>query len=142
MEHVYTILWLIFGLTGGGLLIKFAKGRTEQEQINIFGIALVIAALIYIGFAVLYGASTTWLFIETVGVLIYGSSYLLAKHFGLHFLALGWLLHPVWDVGLHLVGAGGHFAPEWYAVMCISFDLVAAVYLFRKSALFKGAVQS
>ncbi|WP_415883904.1 DUF6010 family protein [Neptuniibacter sp. QD34_54] len=142
MEHFDTILWLLFGLAGGGLLIKFAKGRAEQEQINIFGVALVIAALIYIGFAVLYGASTTWLFIETVGVLIYGSSYLLAKHFGLHFLALGWLLHPVWDVGLHLVGAGGHFAPEWYAVMCISFDLVVAVYLFRKSALFKGAVQS
>lgn len=41
-----------------------------------------------------------------------------------------------------LVGVGGHFAPEWYAVMCISFDLVVAVYLFRKSALFKGAGQN
>ncbi|WP_415894867.1 DUF6010 family protein [Neptuniibacter sp. PT34_22] len=142
MEHFDTILWLIFGLAGGGLLIKFAKGRAEQEQINIFGIALMIAALIYIGFAVIYGASSTWLIIETVGVLVYGSFYLLAKRFGLHFLALGWLLHPLWDVCLHLLGAGGHFAPEWYAVMCITFDLVVAVYLFRKSALFKGAGQS
>ncbi|WP_415885311.1 DUF6010 family protein [Neptuniibacter sp. QD37_6] len=142
MEHIDTILWLIFGLAGAGLLIKFAQGREEQEQINIFGIALVVAALIYIGFAVFYSASTTWLFIEAIGVLVYGSFYLLAKRFGLHFLALGWLMHPVWDGGLHLVGAGGHFAPEWYAVMCISFDLVVAAYLFRKSALFKGAGQN
>ncbi|TKB43139.1 DUF6010 family protein [Thalassotalea mangrovi] len=44
-------------------------------------------------------------------------------------LALGWLLHPVWDIGLHLQGPGWHIVPPWYAVACVSFDILVAIYI-------------
>lgn len=40
-----------------------------------------------------------------------------------------WAAHPLWDVGLHLLGGGRDFAPAWYAIACISFDGVVALYL-------------
>ncbi|MFY8275416.1 hypothetical protein AAEU32_14925 [Pseudoalteromonas sp. SSDWG2] len=40
---------------------------------------------------------------------------------------MGWLLHPVWDVGLHLIVQDGQFAPLWYVYLCISFDVVVAL---------------
>jgi hypothetical protein len=40
-----------------------------------------------------------------------------------------WALHPVWDVLLHYVGPGRSFAPEAYAISCLSWNLVVAVYI-------------
>ncbi len=44
-------------------------------------------------------------------------------------LAAGWALHPVWDLGLHYFGPGHAFAPDAYAVTCLSFDLLVAGYV-------------
>ena len=41
-------------------------------------------------------------------------------------LALGWAAHVIWDVGMHLHGAGAEFTPAWYPAVCIGFDLVVA----------------
>jgi len=46
-----------------------------------------------------------------------------------YWLAAGWALHPLWDVGLHYIGPGHSFAPMTYAIACISFDLVVAAYI-------------
>ena len=51
-------------------------------------------------------------------------------------LAFGWALHPVWDAGLHLMGTGATFAPSWYVVVCISFDLLVGGYI---AARFRAA---
>jgi len=45
-------------------------------------------------------------------------------------LALGWLLHPVWDFGAHHLGSGRSFAPLSYVFACITFDWVVAAYIF------------
>ena len=45
-------------------------------------------------------------------------------------LALGWLAHPIWDVVLHLMGAGTSFTPAWYALACLGFDPLVAVYVW------------
>ena len=47
-------------------------------------------------------------------------------------LAVGWQLHSVWDVGLHLRGPGRHVAPDWYAIACVSFDVLLAVVIARR----------
>ena len=41
-------------------------------------------------------------------------------------LAVGWALHPVWDVALHLVGGGRVFTPQAYPVACLSWDTIVA----------------
>jgi hypothetical protein len=35
-------------------------------------------------------------------------------------------MHVLWDVSLHLSGAGAMYTPDWYPWGCVSFDLVVA----------------
>jgi hypothetical protein len=38
-------------------------------------------------------------------------------------------LHPLWDVLLHYIGPGQAFTPWTYAIACISFDWLVAIYI-------------
>ncbi|WP_341503687.1 DUF6010 family protein [Gallaecimonas sp. GXIMD4217] len=127
------IFWLVAGVIGSAALIRFARQKPPESRLNIFGYALIIASLIYVGFAAL-DSNLSWVGIESVGVLIYGVFFILSKSRGMYLLALGWLLHPVWDTVLHLFGVGSSFAPDWYATMCISFDITVACYLLAVQA--------
>jgi hypothetical protein len=104
-------------------------GKTEEFSHQILGNTLLIAALIYVAFALIWGDSR-WLMIELVGVIIYGLFIRLSHIYSIKFLALGWLLHPLWDATLHLYGPAHSLAPTWYAVACISFDIIIAGYIF------------
>jgi hypothetical protein len=53
-----------------------------------------------------------------------------------YWLALGYLLHPLWDFGAHHIGPGWSFAPQPYVIACISFDWVVAAYIFIAYRLF------
>jgi hypothetical protein len=59
-------------------------------------------------------------------VLGYGALGLLGLRRSAWWLATGWALHPAWDIALHYSGPGHTFAPGWYAVACVGFDLAAA----------------
>ena len=56
-------------------------------------------------------------------------------------LAFGWALHPAWDAGLHLHGYGASFAPEWYVLACISFDLLVAGYIAARFRTLPAAAE-
>jgi len=84
-----------------------------------------VAALIYVGFALVWG-DAQWLAIEIAGVAASGMLLVAAGRAGFVLVALGWLLHPAWDLGLHLYGPGEHIVPQWYAVACVAFDLAVA----------------
>lgn len=132
------IFWLVVGVISSAVLLKFVHHKSPESRLNILGYALIIAALIYVLFAFI-GSNLTWIGIESLGVLVYGVFFVLSKNRGLYLLALGWLLHPVWDVGLHLFGSGVSFAPEWYVIMCISFDITVACYLLAQARVEKIA---
>ena len=79
--------------------------------------------------------------VEAGGVLVYGSFYVLTGGRSLVWIGVGWLLHPVWDVGLHLYGPAEHVSPTWYAWACASFDGAVAAYCFhraRREAAFRA----
>ena len=101
----------------------------------------MLAAVIYIGFALAWG-DMRWLFIEIAGVAIYGGFFLLANKQSRYWLAVGWLLHPVWDIALHLHGPGEHIVPLWYALACLSFDAIVAAYLLRRIYKYQSNSQS
>lgn len=132
------IFWLVFGVITSSVLIKFVHHKPSESRLKILGYALIIAALIYVLFAVL-ASNLVWIGIESLGVLLYGASFILSKSRSSNLLAVGWLLHPVWDVGLHLSGSGSIVAPEWYVVMCISFDITVACYLLAQARVGKVA---
>jgi hypothetical protein len=95
----------------------------------VLAIGLVGAALIYIGFAAWEQASPIWITVEAVGVCIYSGFASLSRRYSNWWLAVGWLLHPVWDLGLHWFGAGARFTPTWYVLACVGFDLLVASYV-------------
>ncbi len=120
--------WLLLGLFLGAVFIAFARAL-DRAEIRVLASGLLVAALIYIGFAAVGGAGLAWLLIEVAGAVVYGALAWLGTRRSHLWLAVGWGLHPAWDAGLHLLGAGAPFTPTWYAVACISFDVAVAVYV-------------
>jgi len=125
------MLWLILGLILGAILLAYARSYRARGERKILAIALVIAAIIYVIFAVIWG-DVLWVIIELAGVPIYGVFAWAAIRYSAYWLALGWLLHPIWDVALHLSGPGNMVAPEWYTIGCITFDILVAGYVFTR----------
>ncbi len=120
-------LWLVLGLMLGTAFVFFARACGER---SVFAYGLGIAALVYVAFALCASADFRWIVIEALGVLVYGGLAALGLYRSQGWLALGWAVHPIWDLGLQLIGGGAAFSPAWYAVSCISFDLLVAAYIF------------
>ena len=136
-----TALWLVLGLFFGAVLIMHArKYRAKGEKI-ILSKALIAAAIIYVLFAIIWG-NTTWVVIEIIGVPIYGLFAWAAIRYSVYWLAIGWFLHPLWDVYLHLLGPGNLVAPEWYAVACITFDILIAGYILYRVKYWRQAIKT
>ena len=126
---MFYFFWLVAGLLGACPLLYYANKLHPKASAKLLGRSLVIAALIYVGFAVLWGDGY-WLQIESTGVALYGVFYWLGLRYHMYWIGLGWLLHPVWDIVLHLLGPGVHVVPEWYAIACVSFDFAVAAFIF------------
>jgi hypothetical protein len=125
---------LIEGAIGAAVLsmIAFLLSRFVKD---IAGRTLLVTALFaaagaYFGFAFNPTTPRVWLLIEFLQVIAYGTLALYGWRGSPFWLALAWLLHPLWDFGLHYVGPGSSFAPLTYATLCISFDWVVAAYIF------------
>ena len=126
-------------LTGAVLGVLFALAARRlggRAELRVFGIGLVVAALVYVGLALPVGDGR-WLRLEAAGVAIFGG----IAWFGLvrpAWLAVGWMAHVVWDVGLHLdraqpvVGTG-------YPLACIGFDLIVAGFLLSAALSPQGS---
>jgi hypothetical protein len=118
---------VIAGAVLGGLFALFAHSRRSPGEVRLLAVGLMVAALIYVAFA-LAGAHGRWLALEAVGLALFSGVAWLGLRVSLWWLALGWVAHVGWDVGLHLdrtqpvVGA-------WYPLACVGFDLVVAGYL-------------
>ncbi len=120
------VFWLVAGVI---LAAAFIHVTRRFDTYKAFAIGLVVAACIYVAFALTNGASAGWIALELAGVILYGSIALLGMRHNRVWLAIGWGTHLLWDIGLHLLGQGHSFAPRGYAITCISFDAVLALYI-------------
>src|SRR5688572_6028482 len=125
---------LVEGAIGGAALcvVAFLLSRFVSDVAGrtLLATALFAAAGAYLGFAYSTNTPRVWLLIEFLQCIAYGTLGLYGWRGSPFWLALGWLLHPLWDFGLHYVGPGSSFAPVSYAILCISFDWVVAAYIF------------
>jgi hypothetical protein len=140
-NRMATIFWLLLGIVLGAAFLAFARAQPAAES-RVLAIGLLVAAAIYVLFA-LNGAEPEWIAVEVGGVVLYGSLAWLGLRHSLLWLSAGWALHPVWDVGVHLIGSGAVFAPAWYALICVTFDLLVAAYIafwLRRTPSAAGAV--
>ena len=120
------IIEILLGIILAVGLILFGRKMYPQKMELVWQRGLVLAALVYVGFA-LWGQNTEWVKIELAGVLLYGCFAWLAYKKSILFLGIGWALHVFWDLLLHPNGHPEH-VPDWYPGACLGFDLVIAGY--------------
>jgi hypothetical protein len=118
----YAAIFIIVAL----VIHRFAGEFAWRSFLVLF---LLIAAGLYIVFAVWAGEGILWIVAELVGVAIFGGMALLGLRGSMWWIVVGWALHPLWDAGLHYLGPGRPFAPETYTIACVSFDLLVAAYI-------------
>ena len=125
-----SIIYLLAGALLGALFVTFAA-RLPGGGRNLLAIGLFIAGTIYVLVA-LHALNREWMITEAIGALACGLiGWLGVRHSPL-WLTAGWGLHPLWDIGLHLNGPGATIAPAWYALLCVSFDMVVAGYVWLR----------
>lgn len=121
------VAMLLAGAAGGALFVGIAFAFGHRAR-GILGRGLIVTALCYVFFAAKAHAGPAWLAAELAGVALYGAMALRGIRGSAWWLVAGWALHPVWDVALHVAGAGRTFAPAAFAIACLAWDpIVAAV---------------
>ena len=120
---VHMVAALIVGVFLAVLFLLWTRSRPDAGM-RLYAIGLGVTALIYFLFALIGGPSGRSLGLETLGVVLYGGAAWLGYRRGTMILALGWALHSVWDLALHLQGMGAGYTPDWYPWGCVSFDLM------------------
>ena len=112
------------------LLSRFTRDIIGRSVLVIF---LFVAAGAYFGFATLgrdvVDTSPIWMLVELAQVIVFGTLGLLGLRGSPYWIAAGWALHPFWDYVLHYIGPGHSFTPWTYAIACISFDWLIAIYI-------------
>ena len=112
------------------LLSRFTRDIVGRSVLAIF---LLIAAGAYFGFAIVgrevVGTHPNWMLVELAQGIVFGTMALLGLRGSPYWLAAGWALHPFWDILLHYVGPGHPFTPWTYAIACVSFDWLIAIYI-------------
>ena len=117
-------LELAIGITLAGLTVLIIQALPPEIHHKIYAVALILAASIYVGFSLL-SQNTTWIFTETIGVIIFSLIAFIGVKFSPWFLVMGWLIHPVWDLLIdnHKLTT---FLPHWYPTVCTGYDIAIA----------------
>ena len=121
--------WMLFVGAVNGAVVAGLAHLFRRYMPWVLSSVLVMAAALYVMFAVMARMPWTWLAVESAGVVLFGAFAVLGLRRSWWWLAAGWALHPVWDIALHYFGPGDAFAPDWYTVPCFSYDLAVAAYL-------------
>ncbi|MEM7352702.1 MAG: DUF6010 family protein [Acidobacteriota bacterium] len=110
------------------LILRRLGPRFEHR---LYALALIIAALIYVGFS-LASDAPQWIGIEAGGVALYSTLAFLGWRLSPWFLAVGWAAHIPWDLLLH-GGGSTPFVPTWYPTACLAYDLIVALYIATRA---------
>ena len=133
------IIGLVVGIVIAipGTIIPVRKFLSLRGEKIFFSLTLIPIALVYIGFSYYYGDLSA-LHAEMVGLIIFAVLALLAQFMASWILVVAYVAHAAWDV-LHEVfvaSIGGVIpwteVPAGYAAFCLAYDLIIAVYVFRR----------
>lgn len=133
-----TVPIVLGALLALALFAVLRRGGSARTQSGL-AVALLIAALIYVGFALSGGATGRWLLVEGAGVVLFSVCAALGRRRWPLLLAAGWAAHVAWDVALHLSGPAAGYTPSWYPWLCVGFDLALAGLI---TTLLRGRTRS
>jgi hypothetical protein len=124
---MYIAIEILLGVILCSMFIALTRRVRPKQELKIYALALVVAALIYVGFAFV-GATPAWFTIEAFGLLVFTVMAWLGLRVTAWMLVCGWASHGAWDMLLHKLSEVA-FVPDWYPIVCLSFDLLLAGYL-------------
>lgn len=121
--------YVLAGAAGAVAFAVLVRRFARRDPSRRYAMALLVAALLYLAFAAA-GGSARGVLVELGGVAAFGG----VAAIGLvrrtpPLIALGWALHPLWDVALHTAGEGLGYTPHGYVPACIGFDLLLALLI-------------
>ncbi len=126
----YVLIDLALGAALALVTIRASRGMPPAKERRFYAVLLVGAAAVYLIFA-LRGEAGAWVGVEAAGVAAYGFIAYLGASRSAWWLAAGWLAHVAWDVALHTTDAT-LFVPAFYPMVCVSYDVIVAVYILRR----------
>jgi uncharacterized protein DUF6010 len=125
------------GIAGAAALVLLARLAPGREML-LFAVGLCITGIAYLAFGVHRGAPPEHLAQELVGAILFCAAAVLGARGRPALLALGWTAHVLWDLAFHYA-SGPAFAPAWYAIFCVGFDLPVGGYIAGRIAGPAGA---
>jgi putative addiction module component (TIGR02574 family) len=109
-------------------LVLLARRWERRAELRAYGAGLVVAAAIYVLFGIAHGAPAEHLALDGVGVALFGTIAVAGLRNRPLLLAAGWTSHVAWDLFVHHAN-GTPWAPDWYPLLCVGFDLFLGGYL-------------
>src|SRR5690349_20146518 len=98
-ERIDMLVELVAGAVLAVPVVVLARRYASRDEARVYAAGLVIAAVIYVGFAVAGRAEQDWTMIELAGLVPFAAFAWLGLRRSLGWLAAGWAAHAVWDVG-------------------------------------------
>jgi len=121
------ILQILAGVLLAAGVLYAIKGYSQKIRITLTTAALLVAVLVYVLLA-LFSGNPVFVAVEIIGLLLFLFLIGLGYRYTLWFVAMGWILHVLWDVGLYPAQTAP-YVPQWYAWLCVGFDVAMAFYM-------------
>jgi hypothetical protein len=124
------LIWaIIIGVAGAVLTALLAWSSVIPDPLVFHTVALTMIGSIYMGFAFADGRLLV-VILELSVATVFIVLALLGLWIGPMFIAVGLVLHGLWDLAHHPRGITTRL-PNWYPPFCAAFDFVfAAVFLY------------
>jgi hypothetical protein len=119
------------GAVLAALLIWRMRRRGRARERRAYGTWLLVAALVYVGFAFTGIAPPVRVGLEVAGAALFAPVAIAARARPAWLLAAGWAAHVAWDLTLHPRVTTGYW-PPWYPGLCVGFDLLLAGYVLLR----------
>lgn len=132
----------IIGITSGLFIILLFGMLKQLDKKIIYALILTGIGFLYVGF--------TWTDrLSLIITSLQAVCFLFLAYYGvkknLLFLAAGYFLHGLWDLGYHLLRVPDLIPPH-YDLFCLSIDFTIGFYLlflkYRKKKLFLTSMQT
>jgi hypothetical protein len=124
---------IMLGVVAAALLVLFTRRYGRRRKLRVYGMVLVLTAFAYLLFGLRRGAPPEYFAVEAVGAMLYTAAAVVGASRWPFVLALGWTSHVAWDLWFHHAD-GPAFAPPWYPLLCVGFDLFLGGYIAGAAA--------
>ena len=126
MLHSSMFIPFLIGLCLTLALIVISSAIGLDREKGVYPATLIAIALFYVVFAVEHG-DTSQIISNIIVTSLFMGLAIIGYVKGLWLIALGLILHGLFDVAYLVLGASP--APEWWGPLCLAVDIVLGAFL-------------